>query len=607
MQLEKLPKPYTKTTVPELESITLLEYLLDKTYVKSHIAKYDKVPNHDGKIEFTNETQHFLGEFSVQVKTLNKEWGQVFYFEDEFLSYCKYCLLPVLIFLCDKDTQQVFWRYIGPADIAELERQRSKSVVVRFSKDHVISKTQNGYLEEWDAILKDERERKVNRETERREAEKLRKQLINLKKLKDHSYQKRDSSFEEIHNFLDYYNGLLDKEFKTVKEIFYPNIWKIGIAIEEYTNNRLQFIKYPVPRNQNDTLIKVVKTDNKARILELASSYIGYHKDNPIKSGSTKLAHDLIERDLDRVLDEKYLAITHPIIAREILIQFIDDFYLALGLKPGLAKYNIDSVEQALHNHVGLLFEELHIISEKNIYNPAKLEHIWSVGNNDLAPYLAKVKARFKNRETIMYSYHIYSDNYDVPYMIDLLWSLRSNSFTTIDRLYHVKQIYNRRPIFAQSLPDEFIKEDLEIFYNNLHVIYDHTIQGFFPELYADLHYFKLYQKVIILWGRNMLPTFERDGKIEVNVVKLNDRGSGSEPSIEFIHANTHPDPSINKQYFLQFNHDPVVLGGVPYQRLSVSTRSLNMLNKKMPLYNAVYEMLKDRVTDYMKIRPSEH
>jgi len=602
--LEKLPKPYTKTTVPELESITLLEYLLDKTYIKSHIAKYDKVPNHDGKIEVTNVTQHFLGEFSVQVKTMNKEWGQVFYFEDEFLSYCKYCLLPVLIFLCDKDKQQVFWRYIGPTDIEELERQRSKSVVVRFNKDHVISKIQQGYLKDWDAILKDERERKVNRDTEKRESEKLRKQLINLKKLKDHSYQKRDSSFVAIHDFLDYYNGLLDNEFKTIKEIFYPDIWKIGIAIEEYSNNRLQFIKYPVPRNQNDTLIKVVKTDNKAKILDLASSYIGYHKDNPIKFGSHKLAHDLIGTDLNRAIDEKYLAITHPIIAREILIQFIDDFYLALGLKPGLSKYNIDSVEQALHDHVGLLFEELHIINKSNAYNPAKLEHIWFANYNELAPFLAKAKERMKRNETILYNFHIYSDNYDVPYIIDLLWSLRAHSLTTIDRLYHVKQVYFKRPVFAQTLTDEQIKADLEIFYNNLHEVYDYTIKGFFPALYSVLNYFKEYQKLIILWGSNMKPTFEKDGKVEVNIVKLSDMGANLKTGVEFIHSNSHPDQSLNKEFFLQFNHDPIIIAGIPYQRISVSTRSLNMLNRKMPLYNAVYEMLKDRLTAYLKDKP---
>jgi len=602
--LKNLPKAYTKTTVSELDSIALLEYLLDKNFIKPHIAKYDKVPNHDGRIEVTNATQNFLGEFSVQVKTINKDWGLTFYFEQEFLSYCKYCLLPILVFLGDKANDRVYWRYISPSDMIELGKQQSTSVIVRFDKNHVISRTQKDYLEAWNTILKAERESKINRDSERKEAEKLKKQLLLLKKLKDHSYQKRDSSFIAIHRFLDYYNGLLDIEFRTIKEIFYPDIWKIGIAIEEYHNNRLQFIKYPVPHNTNDTLIKIVKTDNKDRILELASSYIGYHKNNPIKSGSNQLAHDLIGTDIDRALDQKYLEINHPTIAREMLIQFVDDFYLALGLKPGLAKYNIDAVETALNVHVGILYEELHIIAEKNLYNPAKLEHIWSTNYEDLSPFLDKSRTRLKNKEAINYNYQIYSDYYDIPYIVNLLWSLKSNGFTTIDRLYHVKHVYGKRPVIAQALSDEKVKEDLETFFGNLHAIYDYTIQWFFPDLYPDLHYFQEFQKEIILWGRNLTPSFERDGRIEVNIIKLNDMGAGTAGGIEFIHANTHHDPSLNKQFFLQFNHEPIMIGNMPYQRLSVSTRSLNIISKKMPLYNAVYEMLKAKITDYIKNKP---
>ena len=41
----------------------------------------------------------------------------------------------------------------------------------------------------------------------------------------------RPCDIQEIQNFMDAYNGLLESDFRYIKSVLFPNVWKRGIAI----------------------------------------------------------------------------------------------------------------------------------------------------------------------------------------------------------------------------------------------------------------------------------------------------------------------------------------------------------------------------------------
>ena len=90
---------------------------------------------------------------------------------------------------------------------------------------------------------------------------------------------KQNPIFRELHIFLDYYNKLLDDDFKTIKTILYPSYWKIGIGIIDYQDKSIIFLLYPIRYELNDTLIKEINSNSK-RPTNIIKS-IGYYYENP--------------------------------------------------------------------------------------------------------------------------------------------------------------------------------------------------------------------------------------------------------------------------------------------------------------------------------------
>jgi hypothetical protein len=65
----------------------------------------------------------------------------------------------------------------------------------------------------------------------------------------------------EIQDEVENYNSLLDREFRSVKNIIYPHIWKISIFYE-VTNGRHCFGRAPIPYGYSTSLIHRIPEDN---------------------------------------------------------------------------------------------------------------------------------------------------------------------------------------------------------------------------------------------------------------------------------------------------------------------------------------------------------
>ena len=56
----------------------------------------------------------------------------------------------------------------------------------------------------------------------------------------------RSCDITEIQNFTDVYNWLLESDFRYIKSVLFPNVWKRGIAIYTYTDNSLEYSLYNI-------------------------------------------------------------------------------------------------------------------------------------------------------------------------------------------------------------------------------------------------------------------------------------------------------------------------------------------------------------------------
>lgn len=116
------PAAFSQTSTTETTGISIFEYLIDHSRIKSFINKHDKIPNHDGHLELTNEKNVPVGTIQVQMKILeDKDLDTPKYQCDrKFLTFCEQSILPVVIFAVHINSEQVFWHHVDKKTLKEL-------------------------------------------------------------------------------------------------------------------------------------------------------------------------------------------------------------------------------------------------------------------------------------------------------------------------------------------------------------------------------------------------------------------------------------------------------------------------------------------------------
>lgn len=117
------PTGYSKTTAAELRSVKMFWGLIDNDYIKGKPEAMDKNPNHDGIFEFTTSEGTPVGNFAVQIKTLQKQNYEKPAYQCKlgFLSYCNKTNIPVILVAVNQEQGIVHWRYIDTVTINEAQ------------------------------------------------------------------------------------------------------------------------------------------------------------------------------------------------------------------------------------------------------------------------------------------------------------------------------------------------------------------------------------------------------------------------------------------------------------------------------------------------------
>jgi hypothetical protein len=164
------PGIFSKKALSEEASINILKYLLiSNRIITTGLKEDDKTPNHDGTIDLVNEKGQQIGAISVSVKTLNqKNSNRPQYSLDlSILKFAQAWPNPFILIVVDQLKEIAYWKYIDADFIEEfqtankekIEARHQKYIQLLFSDEDVISKSNYVYIDKWEKILENFKER----------------------------------------------------------------------------------------------------------------------------------------------------------------------------------------------------------------------------------------------------------------------------------------------------------------------------------------------------------------------------------------------------------------------------------------------------------------
>lgn len=217
--------PFNKTSGPEAKSADIFHALLNRDFIKGNVNVMDKVPNSDGILTVTDADNYIIGDINVQLKTLKKKdiRNPKHQCDLSLLTYATESILPVILIVVDQVNNRAYWLHLNHEVISQIEPHiRGKTISLLLPPENCIDST-HMYVKKWTEILRSVQEKIQNFDIIETQLNNLKLQLGEVGKRLLPAYSLNGFAIREIHIFLDYYNGRLDREFKAIKDLLYHN------------------------------------------------------------------------------------------------------------------------------------------------------------------------------------------------------------------------------------------------------------------------------------------------------------------------------------------------------------------------------------------------
>jgi len=596
--------PYPKSNIYETKAIITFNNIVDEN-VKTHdIKSMDKIPNYDGLIDITDVDQTPIGQFLVQIKKLPDKnlKNPKYQSKIEFLAFCEKSILPILLIVVDIKNEVAYWRLIDINFLKTLKiKHGAKSVNVDLHKENIIKEGNSDYLEEWKEIIREYQRKIYDYDSLEIEHENLKKSYTLLSSKSNPLLGLEKPEFEKLHIFLDKLNLQLDVDFVIIKKIFYNSCWKLGIAYYNYTKDEITYMLYPINFNKNELQIKEISNKLKDELFQMGFSLRSHFSENPIDNRPENYANEFIKIEIKEIFEKKLLPLDSISIFREIMFSFIDKFHDCLGLKIKNC-YTIEEMRLSLNIYLPIWIDE--VLSNKKIslgrqgfIDPGLI--LVQLNEKELIDFDIKVKKRIQENQLNDEKLIIGNETYPLRLIVHLLNSSNFNDITEINRLY-IPPNYERlktsdNNYIWSAYSSEDIKENITIFYNKISVIYDHTIDAFFPSLKEHLKFFSGFDKLIIVLNvkdenksHDGSPSMElyylKNKEIEENKIEIYIKNEEAIPIN--IDTDIGSEIKIEDQQYI-------------FQRMSSSV--LRFIFDDLPMYNYLYELLDDRFKDFFR------
>jgi hypothetical protein len=597
------PAPYSPSDAPEVEAIDTFKSLIDHKRIKADIKERDKYPNIDGYIEIVTESGYPIGKLEVQIKKLperNLEKPRYSCHRTLFSYVAEVATYSCIFIGVNVRDKKCYWFNINQEYIDTLKfenGQFTKDII--FELNNIIDGTHVDYINKWTEIAKINKSKLID-------YDKQKKLILHLSKYTNRAIGISDVKFKEIHNFLDIYNNLLENEFELVRNTFYPELWKLGIAYHTYLETELSYAIYPINVNKNDVQIKELNRDE---FLELRDGDLGisvYYKENPIKVDPNKFARNLVKKKIDTILEYKLLTIDSSYLINEFMISFVDHFHEQLGIILS-DKYSLEEIEKGFFRYLPLWLDEAikfmlrtkrngatsieRLLYRKPYFNPDML--IFQIMKNEREEIRKKVIDRLAKNESI--SIAIGNEKYPMKLFHDFFIRLKLIGVKEIYRIYRKKdhgRITTKGGLIWNLLSEEDLRYNLNIFFDNYINVYSEILRKNFPKLYDEIYRYKGVAGILVIYKSSDKYDDIKDKPTMRYYYLYNKEQKGIQIFIYKENEIKEFQDKITQEISININ-------SIEYHAIWAGAQNLDFIYDDLPMFSYIYEIIKSDLNEY--------
>lgn len=403
--------------------------------------------NIDGYIELLDSSNRISGKMTVQVKTVSKrdEGLNKYPCPTSLFAYAETTTDNVFLLAVDHSQDKVLYKHISPKLLKEnRDKEQQETITLHFSQNEELRKDNiETVLKDWLSVCSSRVYCLTHGEAILEENCELKSYLLNMPKM---ATDLRPHDIQEIQNFIDTYNKLLESDFRYIKSILFPNVWKRGIAVYTYSDSSLEYSLYNV--NVGELVAPIVQLP-KCSIFEIKHDhdYASFScTENKLKENPNLYSISIIKRHVEDFIKKRKII---PL-DESFLIEYIHEFIEANWRHLHLKKYS-----------------ELNVCS--------LIQHFQSK-----YPYIDKMPVHIVSGGKSLYVNTVY----------DAIKLLSKMGYTTIPYPYPAKGSYgNTGMVYDFYSPTTALEKSQIVIINTIRA-YQNFIQSEFPSLANDLDAF---------------------------------------------------------------------------------------------------------------------
>ena len=432
--------------VKEERSVLFIQtLLLGRT--KNNIDKGTTQSNIDGYIELLDSSNRINGKITVQVKTVSQkdEGHNRFPCPTSLFAYAETTTDNVFLLAVDHSQDKVLYKHISPKLLDEnRDKEQQETITLHFKPNEELRKDNiEVVLKNWLSICSSRVYCLTHGEAVLEENSELKSYLLNMPKM---ATDLRPCDIQEIQNFIDSYNKLLESDFRYIKSVLFPNVWKRGIAIYTYSDSSLEYSLYNV--NIGELVAPIVQMP-KCSIFEVKHEhdYASFScTENKLKENPNLYSISIIKKHVEDFIKKQRIIPSDEVFLVEYIYEFIETNWRHLHLK----KYS-----------------ELNVCS--------LIQHFQSK-----YPYIDKMPVHIVSGGKSLYVNTVY----------DAIKLLSKMGYTTIPYPYPAKGSYgNTGMVYDFYSPTTALEKSQIVIINTIRA-YQNFIQSEFPSLANDLDAF---------------------------------------------------------------------------------------------------------------------
>lgn len=236
----------TENDFKESNSITVLKNIVEKNHkIKARTSETDKIPNLDGKLMLLDSNLVERITIEVQIKTLpsnyNNKVPYSYVCDTKVFNVVRFntTLNPVVLIMVDIVNEKIYWKHISKEYAGSLNIGNQNNKTIKFTEEDLFIETD--FINKMESIY--------NTMSEKMNSDTLEKSIIST------NVTEKSIDYIELQLQVDRLNDLFNNELKCIKEMFFKNVWKFGIAYDKYSNGSAIGI-YMIMIGENNTLIK---------------------------------------------------------------------------------------------------------------------------------------------------------------------------------------------------------------------------------------------------------------------------------------------------------------------------------------------------------------